>query len=261
MKTNCILVCATIIVSSLFSATAQNLILNGDFEGGNVSFTSEYTHSPGNLWPAQTYAVIADPRTAHSSWVSMGDHTSGSGLMMVVNGATILPAPTVWAQQITVEPNAIYYFSAWAVNVLGGSPSRFVFRVNGFDLEPEVVVPDASGVWRNYTTTWASGAAQSALLEIVFVSTVSYGNDSALDDLVFRKATAQSVGTRIWHEGDTLWLDWQSTTGVDYQVLSSSSLDAWVNEGGPVPGTNGVGTYSEAIIEARKFYRVLGLPQ
>ncbi len=67
---------------------STNLITNGDFESGNTGFTSGYAfgnvHGPGTYWIGGTPSQAPG---AWGGWYNGGDHTSGSGKMMVVNGA------------------------------------------------------------------------------------------------------------------------------------------------------------------------------
>jgi hypothetical protein len=261
MKTRSLL---TVLIPLLLFASeagtrAQNLIVNPDFNAGNAGFATEYTHSPTDIVSPQTYAILTSPSSAHGSFSNMGDHTTGTGNMMVVNGAVAAdPSPVVWSQQVTVEANCTYFFSTWAANVLGGSPSRFVFRINGVILQPQVVLPNEAALWQNYTTTWISGLATTALLEIIFVSTDEFGNDSALDDLVFRKASSDPIPVAI---AQAVWLEWNSVLGVDYQIQSSVDLVAWINVGLPVGGTGSLMTHSEKAVQPKKFFRVIGLAQ
>src|SRR5688500_7721593 len=76
-----------------------NLIYNGDFELGNKGFLMDYTFSPGDIRREGTYDLSTDPRRSHEAAASYGDHTSGAGLMMVVNGAT-KPDQVVWSQTV-----------------------------------------------------------------------------------------------------------------------------------------------------------------
>lgn len=68
----------------------QNLVINGDFESGNlVGFSSNYTFIPGPTGStnAGQYAIGQNPQPYHTaSFFSMGDHTSGRGNMMIVDG-------------------------------------------------------------------------------------------------------------------------------------------------------------------------------
>jgi len=43
------------------------------------------------------------------------DHTTGIGNFMMVNGSPILQ--TIWQENVTVLPNTVYYFSAWAISL------------------------------------------------------------------------------------------------------------------------------------------------
>jgi hypothetical protein len=258
MKTNSKLLPILLTILAAGRLGAQNVVTNGDFEAGNVAFTTEYTYSPDDLFPARTLAVLTNPNSAHGSFAVMGDHTSGTGKMLVVNGATEIPHPVVWSQQVAVKPNREYYFSAWAANVLGGFSSRFVFRINGTALQPEVTLPGAVALWQNYTTIWTSGAATKATLEIVFVSSEQFGNDTALDDIVFRP-TASGIATAEPSLSPAVWVEWDTVTGVDYQLQSSTDMQAWINVGTTIPGTGAPLNHCEKRDQQRRFFRVIGL--
>ena len=64
-----------------------NLIGNGNFEGGATGFSSDYIHNPGDLWPESVYDVLTNPNAAHPNFPACGDHTTGSGNMLAVNGS------------------------------------------------------------------------------------------------------------------------------------------------------------------------------
>ena len=94
-------------------AVGPNLITNGDFENGKTDFTSEYTYlDPINtgsftLGPEYMYTVGINPNLYHSSWASFGDHTSGIGKMMIVNGTYLNNVTqTVWSQDVTLQPTS-----------------------------------------------------------------------------------------------------------------------------------------------------------
>ena len=66
-------------------ALLSNLLVNGDFELGNTGFTTQYpnTNTTGGYIIGHNPAV--DRGGAFSSF---GDHTTGTGLMDLVDGAT-----------------------------------------------------------------------------------------------------------------------------------------------------------------------------
>lgn len=188
---------------------AQNLIANGDFELGNQGFTSAYTYSATNLTPAQTYSVLKLPKQAHSLFANPGDHTTGNGFMMVVNGSDTPPQPVVWAQEVNVTPGTDYTFSIWASNLYGANPSQLEMRINGVVLPPLANVPIPLGDWTNFSRTWNSGAATTARLEIAFATTSYAGNDTALDDFSFSAADGPCLP------------DARIPAGFEYQKLSA----------------------------------------
>ena len=162
----------------------NNQIINGDFEGGAFGFTSDYLYSPGDLWPEGVYDVITNPQDDHPNFAPCEDHTSGSGNMMVVNGAGI-PNQNVWCQTVPVTPNTQYVFSAWVTSVISTSPAILQFSINGQPIGPIYGAPGTTCLWTNFYTTWNSGGNASATICIVNMNTALSGNDFALDDIVF----------------------------------------------------------------------------
>ncbi len=101
---------------------ADNLITNSDFEGGNTGFDTEYTYlDPANtgtwtLGPEGMYTVSTNPNLYHSAWASFGDHTTGTGKMMIVNGAIDSEPKVLWSQDVSLEGAASspQYWDLWA---------------------------------------------------------------------------------------------------------------------------------------------------
>jgi len=160
-----------------------NSVLNGDFTGGNVGFTSDYNYTT-NLNPEATYWVGPNANNVHSGFGAVPDHTTGSGNYMVVNGAGT-PNLNVWCQTITVEPNTNYNFSAWVTSVAGGSPAILQFSINGQVLNQPFSAPASVGQWAEFFAVWNSGGNTSAQICIVNQNTTLGGNDFGIDDISF----------------------------------------------------------------------------
>lgn len=163
---------------------SSNLITNGDFESGNSGFTSDYIYSPGDLWPEGVYDVLTNPQDDHPNFSPCGDHTSGTGNMMVINGAGT-PNTDVWCQTIPIVPNSLYVFSAWVATVVSSSPAQLQFSINGSTIGSIFSAPSSTCVWQNFYNTWNSGSNTSAQICIVNQNTAVSGNDFALDDIFF----------------------------------------------------------------------------
>jgi len=170
-------------IVQVFPTTGQSLIVNGDFELGNTGFSTGYTFSPGNLFPEGAYDVATNPQADNSLFSPCGDHTTGTGNMMIVNGA-VQPNVIVWSETVTVLPNRTYDFSGWATSVFPTSPAHLQFLVNNAPIG-ELQLSSNTCQWQPFTTSWFSGASTTATLSIIDLNTDSFGNDFALDDLSF----------------------------------------------------------------------------
>lgn len=175
-------------------ATAANLVINGDFEAGNTGFTSAYVYSPGGNSSEGQYTVRSNPFPWNPAFVSRGDHTSGSGLMYVGNGAPNL-GDIVWQSSvIAITAGTNYFFEAFAMNVCcsftlpGNSDPNFTFRIslNGgaaTDLATLTIPANQAGTWFGLSTNFNSGAATSVQLSLINANNVRQGNDFAVDDI------------------------------------------------------------------------------
>jgi hypothetical protein len=139
------------------SVGANNLVTNGDFSLGATGFTSGYTNSPGNCQPPAVYDVTTSPHNCHPSFTDFGDHTSGSGNMMVVNGADVAGVQ-VWGETVAVLQNTLYYFSTWIATDYPLSPAQLNFSINGVALGSTFTAPATTGNWVQFYQTWFSGS-------------------------------------------------------------------------------------------------------
>ena len=186
------------------SQASANLIFNGDFSAGNTGFTSDYTYiAPGTvnppgapdqgqsdytLWDEGTYSVGTDPNSLHASWASFGDHTTGTGNMMIVNGAA--SPVSVWQGTLTsaLVVGQTYEFSAWVANLYPPpvgvgttptAPAQLQFSIGGNQVGASFTAPGV-GVWSEFTATFVAGSEPIAVLDL---NTLPNGNDFALDDI------------------------------------------------------------------------------
>ncbi len=169
------------------ASASVNLLSNGDFEAGDVGFDSAYANPNALLWDPAVYDVEANPQATHPSWASFGDHTTGQGLMMIVNGADV-PDVMVWGEAgIGVEANTDYDFSFWMASTYSTAPAALNLEINGAVVSPTWNASSTTGLWQQFSVTWNSGAASVADLKLWNQQTAYSGNDFALDDLSFAK--------------------------------------------------------------------------
>ena len=171
-------------------------IPNGNFDSGNTGFISSYAfQSPGTntLWPEGTYGVGTSPSLYHSLWANFGDHTTGTGNMMIVNGATDAGV-TVWgvptaSDTIPVVVGQTYYFSAWLASVhppqIGSdplAPATLAFSINGIQISSDFTLSAHVGTWELFYVPWVADG-DFATLAVINRNTTASGNDFALDDI------------------------------------------------------------------------------
>ncbi len=178
---------ATPLQTTSYIVTTQvasgDLISNGNFESGNVGFSSSYTYGT-NIYPAATYYVANNPNAYHSGFSACPDHTSGAGNMMIINGSSTANT-NVWCETINVVPNTNYAFGAWLASVNPGSPAILQFQINGTLIGPPFNASATTCQWQQFYSVWNSGGNTTANICIINQNTAGGGNDFALDDITF----------------------------------------------------------------------------
>jgi hypothetical protein len=199
------------ISGTAYASGANNLVVNGDFDGGNTGFTSQYTYNAQNsgLGGADSYSVGTNPALFNGAWPTMKPHSPATE-MLIANGSTTANTK-VWSQTVQVEANSTYVFSLWAAS-LYPTPAVIDFVVNGVSIGSRSA-PTTLARWKELQATWNSGSATSATITVID-SDLSYGgNDFALDDIAFSGASSNGVAPIA------------STLGTPWQVFHSVSHD------------------------------------
>jgi hypothetical protein len=190
-----------------WQATGTTVVTNGDFSAATTNsntrgFTSSYSYKSasstcgncccGVLSPEGTYTVDTNPRNVHTNFAVMGDHTTGTGQMLIVNGSATANV-VVWTQSITVQPNTDYVFSAWATSVNSQNPAQLQFSIDGSTLGT-INPTSTTGDWQYFTTIWNSGSKSGSLpIALINQNIASSGNDFAVDDIVFAPVYRKNI--------------------------------------------------------------------
>lgn len=183
--------------SGIYTLTVKfkpnDIALNGNFEGGNTDFTSDYTYGTPPTLAIGGYGVVTDPASFTSeTWTSFGDHTTGSGKMMTIDGATAA-GKNFWCQTVPVSQNTNYTFSFWAAQIIQ-PPPQIQVSINSTAIGTFLpLTSDPIGKWVKYTTsTWNSGPATSATICMTDLVYNSFGNDFAIDDIALIQNCVQT---------------------------------------------------------------------
>jgi hypothetical protein len=201
MKEKIKLLLFSILISFFTTISAQTLI-NGNFEsGGNgVGFLingAGYTqiNPPTGSSTSGNYAITTNPQLLNSNFISGGDHTTGFGMMLVVDGNTV-PNSRLWSCTSTggaltgFTAGSVYTFSYWIKSVSNDVTNNAtqaninVFFVNATNINPASTnsyAPLPSQGWTRVSYTFTA-TTNNALIELRNNNLSVLGNDFALDD-------------------------------------------------------------------------------
>ncbi|MDR1006342.1 MAG: gliding motility-associated C-terminal domain-containing protein [Bacteroidales bacterium] len=169
---------------------STNLVYNGDFELGNVGFTSALNHYEDGDNHFGAY-IIADSSIDFFP-ASPSVSCEGDGLFMCIDGAR---SPTyIYLSTVNVEPNTDYMFSVQSTNfnhassfVPNSQLSILQFSVNNVAIGNNFVNSNYSCDWKTFFEIWNSGTNSNAAIRILNNNTAASGNDFAIDNVMFRK--------------------------------------------------------------------------
>ncbi|MDT0691035.1 PKD-like domain-containing protein [Salegentibacter sp. F188] len=197
-----------------------NLVPNGDFEQGNTGFNTVYGYRTDianfqeEFYVEGIYAIDDNANKYHWAFTTEGDHTTGTGDFMIVNG-DVNQGKVVWETQFfEVNMNRDYYFSAWTMNIDTDYVTEernfarlriLVFARDANGIEVQVAESTLADLWNAqenrgvppgewvqfYSPTfWSSGSYTEARLQIINDNTYNQGNDFGLDDISFAELNA-----------------------------------------------------------------------
>ena len=187
-----------------FEGFSQNLLVNGNFETGTV--TGFFSNGAGyvRIFPpfsgttsTGNWALTDNPQPMNTaSFVASGDHTTGVGIMMVIDGNTTGGQQNFWEAGnggggvCGLTTGVQYTFSFWIRSVYGsvsGAPTPAVIGVQILNASAVTLVsgsltapPTASG-WQQLVYTFIANGACSNI-KLYNNNTSAVGNDFAVDD-------------------------------------------------------------------------------
>jgi hypothetical protein len=176
-------------IGSSATATVTELIANGDFSGGATGFSTTYigTDDAGYIYLTTNPALVCS-----SCFPNMGDHTSGSGNLLLIDGSGTGQLP-YYSVSVQVVPNSDYTFSYWTAN-LGTSGENPVLAtyLNG-SLIGSTFTP-AYGQWTEFTYALNSGPLSLLTFDLADLTQTHLYNDFAFDDVSLVGPAPQSEG-------------------------------------------------------------------
>jgi hypothetical protein len=206
------------------------LIVNGDFELGNVGFTTQYTYTD-DLTVSGTIVVDRDPKAHNFFALSYGDHTSGHGKMLIANGAAVEDV-TIWQQTVSVTPNTNYVFCYWLSTWDDSDIRRAQIRctINGVYMGTGWA-PETGGEWTFVFHRWNSGSNTTATIRLFDFIRAEVANDFAIDDIDmfdvgdnYLLVTYSTLGGSVTVPGEGVFI-YAPGESVDLQAVCESGYE------------------------------------
>ncbi|MFN7919362.1 MAG: fibronectin type III domain-containing protein [Bryobacteraceae bacterium] len=176
---------ATLLLASACASQAVE-VFKEDFE-----FRSDYGYvrpGPAALYPEGKYTVDKNPNNSHNLFTSFGDHGTGFGNMLIVNGVA---NSVVWQRKVSgFNPGQQYVIRLYAASVYPDNPASLQFTVNNTAVGSALSLLPATGAWRLLTVT-VPAATSVQTIKVIDTNGSAGGNDFAIDDFEVVEVSTQ----------------------------------------------------------------------
>ena len=235
----------------------QNLIVNGDFESGDIGFRTD--QRADTLLPDENGILELTARRYLSwnkgegpkqpSYSSAGDYwvtddieafnrgsfygePHGGDNVLAVDGRCV-KGSIIWEQDVNITSDTRYYFSVWIASLKAVSIASLTFQIGDSILGEQIQAPNVVNQWNNFVdSSWYSGSIEGLVTIRIRNNQVDNcdgdggGNDFALDDISFSPGCFYGGPGQIADFGD------------DVQTLCGSSTGELTLEAAVTPGVN-----------------------
>ncbi len=233
------------------SYPSGELAVNGDFNGGNAGFGTQFNPDP-NLNQEGVYFIGVN--AAHHHPQLQG---TGNGLFMMVNAGWMHGGFAVWCQTHPVCPGQTYELRFRGVSLSSQGPPWLEWLVNGVSTGVTHVTSGPNS-WQTFTTLWtAPPGVTSANFCLYLTSGYGVGNDIGIDDISISSTIVLTDDVNVnvtplppvdlgadavLCDGESLTLDaavpggtylWQDgSTAPSFQVVAPGNYDVTVTANG-----------------------------
>ncbi len=152
-----------------------NLVRNGDFEGGNWAFTTDY--ADGCWCRENSYCVQTNAQNKCNTW----NNVTGTGKFLMVDAGRNSP-DLVWAQDVTVQAGVEYTFCFDMYRNLSNGSSP-VIRMWVDDDRLGGAAPGQNNRWVTYSRTWTAQTSGTVSLSLQLVSAAGGSDDFGIDNI------------------------------------------------------------------------------
>ena len=166
-----------------------NMLENGDFELGNIEFSTNLTYDNTNSCLTNSYAFF-DSSTSICGDPAIADHSSGSGDYMYVNVDNSSDGTVIWSRDTLLLENQQYAFSFWvySLSLVNDTEPTLEISINGNLLGATTSLNDSpldSAGWQEFCFDYTSliEEIQTISITITYPSTATESTPFLLDDI------------------------------------------------------------------------------
>ena len=191
------------------------ILTNGNFEtggSGNGFLVTDYTliNPPNGTSNPGSYTRTTNPALMNTSFNAGGDHTTGTGNMLVIDGATT-PNKFFWTTGSTggtipgFTVGVSYVFSFWIKSVsnqVSNDATRAnisAFFVNAINVNPaglDNLAPLPSNGWQQVSYSFVA-TNTNVMVRLKTLSVAAVGNDFAVDDFSITPGALPFTGSYV----------------------------------------------------------------
>jgi hypothetical protein len=180
-------------------ASADQLILNGNFSAGDTSFQTDYTFVAANgsieTGPGE-FSITSNPGTQFTNlYNSYTDHTGDTAaLMLFIDGGP--STSNAWAETFSVAPSTTYTFTGWVASADNENLAVLGLFANNVQVGSSLTAPASPGVWTEWQQTVTTSPSENTLTLAIRDLNTNYvpaGDDFTLDDLALNGQPAYAT--------------------------------------------------------------------
>ncbi len=184
----------------LTSGAQKNYISNGDFENGNIGFTSDYQFIPLGVSAhgIREYFIYHDANALRYQW-----NCTGKGNFMLVDGA-LEKQISFWKQSVSLNPTKKYLlrFDVALLSPATYSPGVGVKVYNNNKLIATIDAPTEMHKWKVNEIIVEDFKAKNNVLHFETKINTAGGNDFAIDNIMLKVLKAGYKPKTTYYAGD-----------------------------------------------------------
>jgi PKD repeat protein len=191
-----------------------NLLVNGDFNGGNTGFTTTLIYNTFGTLPASNhYYVHSDAYAVYGNWCGMSPDSTP---FMIVDGS-YLTGTIVWEQTVpAIQPSVGFDFCLLITNLdVNHSFTQPNIRITVIDQNGDTLLDHSSGnipaqnsqfppvyIWTVVSSSFTSlPTSTSATVSITQLNYNSGGNDFGLEDITLNETSCGTLPVAAFSGG------------------------------------------------------------